>query len=147
MQVQVVNWFYVLPNPYEFGNAVATVKQTSQVVDEDGRSVPLSEVRLRLHIIVVWCPSAHGRACIFLTVSMLYSILLASPGFSQVSLAGCETCNSVQLPSIIAGLDAVSDSKLPFVWGMPTLLACASPGIHSLLQVVHVSLHVTCQKV
>ena len=42
--VQVINWFYELPNPYPLGEAVQVFKETSQVVDSTGRAVPLSEV-------------------------------------------------------------------------------------------------------
>ena len=42
--VQVVNWFYELPDPYPLDQEVAVVRQTSQIVDESGRPVPLSEV-------------------------------------------------------------------------------------------------------
>ena len=42
----MVNWFYELPVPYPEGEDVAVVRQTSQLVDENGRPVPLSEVSM-----------------------------------------------------------------------------------------------------
>ncbi|KAK9807375.1 hypothetical protein WJX73_008921 [Symbiochloris irregularis] len=41
---QVVNWFYELPSPFVDGDLAAVAKQTSQLVDETGRPVPLSEI-------------------------------------------------------------------------------------------------------
>lgn len=40
----MVNDFFELPNPYPEDSAVAVVRQSSQLVDETGRLVPLSEV-------------------------------------------------------------------------------------------------------
>ena len=41
---QVADKFYFLPNPYPEGKLVAKMKQTSSIVDSEGRDVPLSEV-------------------------------------------------------------------------------------------------------
>lgn len=41
--VQVINDYYTLANPYP-SRVVAIINQTSQIVDETGRPVPLSEV-------------------------------------------------------------------------------------------------------
>jgi hypothetical protein len=40
----VINAYYVLANPYP-NQVVAIINQTSQIVDDTGRAVPLSEVR------------------------------------------------------------------------------------------------------